>query len=345
MNKRNIHTFVMRFLEAYDCTILEKTPVYVTAKLSPEADKEMTGRPYYWSFVERTGAAAETMTYKFIFDPEQMKAEAKPKAAPPLVKNPLDQGNQGYGQLQPQRPNHNQAQPQLPPDGNPDSILGRYFGFVPTTVIARVPQDDVTFGSRRLEQIFSIVRGRGRFVHLFEEPFPIGAALHHPLVYDTWFSVNYKVELACDRKRSEIHSLAIQLNNGEIREHFHKHLLTKSLSPKLLANSHILPDNLSLPKAINALEMTLERKISVYDHSWADEANEQHRSELNRVEAYYNGLLMSAEPDKRDEIESQCRNRLQEIDWQYKPRIVVSVINCGLFHLNAGRAPRNDGSR
>jgi len=343
MNKRNIHTFVMRFLEAFNCTILEKTPAYVTARLSPEADKEMTGRPYYWSFVERTGAAPETMTYKFIFDPEQMKAEAKPKASATAVKPSTPTGSSGIGTNavavmgQPPQP---QLQPQAQ-DSSSDSILGRYFGFVPTTVTARVPQDEVTFGSRRLEQIFGIVRTRGRFVHLFEEPFPMGVSMHHTLVYDTWFCVNYKVELACDRKRSEIHSLAIQLNNGEIREHFHKHLLTKSLSPKLPANSHILPDMISLPKAVNALEMTLERKISAYNHSWADEANEQHRSEINRVEAYYNGLLLSVEPDKRDEVEAQCRNRLQEIDWQYKPRIVVSVINCGLFHLNSGRPTRN----
>lgn len=327
MNKRNIHTFVMRFLEAYDCTILEKSPTSVTVKLSPEADREMTGRPYYWSFVERTGAAPETMTYKFIFDPEQVKLETKPKTAAAAVKSP------------PQGGHPNQAS--QAPDGNSDSILGRYFGFVPTTITARVPQDELTFGSRRLDQMFHIVRERGRFVHLFEEPFPVNATYQVALVYDTWFCVNYKVELACDRKRSEIHSLAIQLNSGEIREHFHKHMLTKSLSPKLPANSHIMPDTISLPKAINALEMTLERKISRYDHSWADEANEQHRSEINRVEAYYNGLLLAAEPDKRDEIETQCRNRLQEIDWQHKPRIVVSVINCGLFHLNAGRTPRN----
>ncbi|OCT12138.1 hypothetical protein A8709_30260 [Paenibacillus pectinilyticus] len=330
MNKRNIHSFVMRFLEAYDCAIIEKTPSYVTAKLSPEADREMTGRPYYWSFIERTGAAAETMTYKFVFDPEQMKQEAAAKSKPAAIVAVKNPPATGYG------PNGGTG-PANQPDGASDSILGRYFGFVPTTITARIPQDEVTFGSRRLDQMFGIVRERGRFIHLFEEPFPTGATYHASLVYDTWFCVNYKVELACDRKRTEIHSLAIQLNSGEIREHFHKHMVTKSLSPKLPANSHILPDTISIPKAINALEMTLERKISTYDHRWADEANAQHRSEIDRVEGYYNGLLLAAEPDKRDEIEIQCRNRLEEIDWQHKPRIAVSVINGGLFHLNASR--------
>lgn len=358
MNKRNIHTFVMRFLEAFDCTILEKTPAYVTVKLSPEADKELTGRPYYWSFVERTGAAPETMTYKFVFDPEQLKAENAAKTSAGAASRGQQPGSVAAsagppptGAQQPATapgaggsPAQAASGPSAPgaqPDGSADSILGRYFGFVPTAVNVRVPQDEVTFGSRRLEQLFGIVRERGRFVHLFEEPFPMQASPHTTLVYDTWFCVNYKVELACDRKRSEIHSLAIQLSSGEIREHFHKQLLTKSLSPKLPANIHILPDTISLTKAVNALEMTLERKISAYDHSWADDANQQHRSEINRVEAYYNGLLLTVEPEQRPDVEIQCRNRLQEIDWQYKPRISVSVINCGLFHLNSGRATRN----
>ncbi|MGG1515551.1 YqhG family protein [Paenibacillus oryzisoli] len=342
MNKRNVHSFVMRFLEAYNCTILEKSPASVTVKLSPEADREMTGRPYYWSFVERTGAAPETMTYKFVFDAEAMKQEAKPKVA--AAKAPAPPGSSPGASLSPgPGPSVGASAPAGQPEAggqSGDSILGRYFGFVPTQIATRVPQEDVTFGSRRLDQLFGIVREKGRFIHLFEEPFPTGATTHGPLVFDTWFCVNYKVELACDTKRTEIHSLGIQLSSGEIREHFHKQMLTKSLSPKLPIGSHILPSTITLPKATNLLEMMLERKISAYDHSWADEANRQHRSEIDRVESYYNSLLLSAEPKERDDIEQQCRNRLQEIDWQYKPRIVVSVINGGLFHLIASRFPR-----
>lgn len=73
MKTDQIQTFVMRYLEAEQCDILEKHPAYVTVKLSPSADKELNYRPYYWSFVERTGVAPETMTCTFIFDPEEYK--------------------------------------------------------------------------------------------------------------------------------------------------------------------------------------------------------------------------------------------------------------------------------
>jgi hypothetical protein len=342
MNKRQIQTFVMRFLEAYNCSIIEKTPAYVTVKLSPEADKEMTGRPYYWSFVERTGAPPETMTYTLVLDPEQMKAEPKPGlkpgtavAGPPANARPSAPADGAHGA------STLQAGTGASAAGGADSILGRYFGFVPTAVTARVPKDEVIYGSRRLEQLFGIVKTKGRFVHLFEEPFLLQSPPHPTLIYDTWLCINYKVELACDRKRSEIHSVAIQLHSGEIRENFHQQLLTKSMSPRLPVNFQVLPDKISLPKAVSALEMVLEHKIGQYDHRWADEANEQLREELVRIESYYGGMLQSVEPDQRDEVEAQFRNRQEEINWQYRPRILVSVINGGLFHLNSARASRN----
>ncbi len=71
MNTEQIRKFVERYLEATDCQIIEKHPSFITVKLSPEADKALTNRPYYWSFVERTGAEPETMSMQFIFDPDE----------------------------------------------------------------------------------------------------------------------------------------------------------------------------------------------------------------------------------------------------------------------------------
>jgi hypothetical protein len=337
MNKRQIQTFVMRYLEAFGCSILEKTPEYVTVKLSPEADKEMTGRTYYWSFVERTGAPAETMTYTFMFEPANGKetpkpAPAAPASAPPSGGPPQADAAAGTGTV---------AVAGAPVNGSDNSILGRYFGFVPTTVIARVPRDEVTFGSRRLEQLFNIVGAKGKFVQLFEVPFTLQHTNSMKRVYETWLNINYKVELACDMKRSEIHSIAIQLNNGEIRDNFHKQLLTKNLTPSLPGNAFLLPHAISLPKAVNALELVLERTITSYDHKWADEASERHLDEVLRIDSYYRSLIEAAEMEQRQDIEAQYLNRREEIDWQYMPRILVSVINCGLFHLNSGNPARN----
>lgn len=317
MNAKEIQSYVLRYLEAEQCDILEKHPAYVTVKLSPSADKDLTQRPYYWSFVERTGAVPETMTCTFIFDPEAYR-ELHPQ-----------QGPQGV----PAAPVVQPAAPSGTPQPQGDSILGRYFGFVPTAFTARVPRDELTYGSRRLEQIFAAVRSKGRFVRLFEQYTPEQPKQASTVPYETWLCVNYKVELACDMKRSEIHSLAIQLQTGEIVEQFHDRLAAKKLTPRLPAHVYVTPDRITLPRAVIYLEDYLEKKLAEYDHRWAQEAQLRLKDEINRVRDYYEPLLKDAEQDNKPEIEARYTGRLQEVEWQYHPRIQISAMNCGLFHF------------
>ncbi|MGX4584436.1 YqhG family protein [Paenibacillus chitinolyticus] len=395
MNTAQVERFVMRFLEAYNCRIIEKTKHAVIVNLSPEADKELTGRSYYWSFVERTGVEPETMTYRFVFDPEGDAAAVaaarpvpagprngtlggagpQPGAAEPQAQGaagpgnaspggggqaagggtvpagssgtPSPQGTLAAGAAGPAAPAGavpEGAAPAAGSGGSPpeairsaDSILGRYFGTAPAPPIGRVPRDEVTFGSRRLQQLFATALNNGRFTRLFEappqapgSPLPGRSA---PLTYCSWMNVNYKVEYACDMKRSEVHSLAIQMTTGEIREEFHPSMLTRKLAPKLPANIHLLGDNLTLSRAASILEDYLEQKIRRTDHRWADRSNQVLAEEHQLVRLYYEGMLSAAEPEAREELEIRYAARQAEVDWQYRPRVHVSVINCGLFHL------------
>ncbi|WP_068773757.1 YqhG family protein [Paenibacillus sp. FJAT-26967] len=381
MNTGQVERFVMRFLEAYNCRIIEKTKHAVTVNLSPEADKELTGRSYYWSFVERTGVEPETMTYRFVFDPEgdaAAAAAARPTpggpaaagqpgyavgaSAPGGTPGPAAAGQPGYaagtsapgsapGPAAAGQPGYaagasapggspGPAAPELAQDTvrSADSILGRYFGTAPAPPIGRVPRDEVTYGSRRLQQLFQTALGSGRFTRLFEVIDDNSGQFRNraiPLTYCTWMNVNFKVEFACDMKRSEIHSLAINMTTGDICEEFHPYMLTKQLAPKLPANIHLLGDNLTLSRAASALESYLEQKIRRTDHSWADRANDILAQEHQLVRLYYEGMLAAAEPEAREEIETRYSARQAEVDWQYRPRVLISVINCGLFHLKA----------
>ncbi|MFC9775072.1 YqhG family protein [Paenibacillus chitinolyticus] len=418
MNTAQVERFVMRFLEAYNCRIIEKTKHAVIVNLSPEADKELTGRSYYWSFVERTGVEPETMTYRFVFDPEgdaaasaaarpvpagprngplgaagpqpgaaerQAQEAAGPGNSPPgglaaasagpagpvavagavsaapgaaagggtvpagSSGTPSPQGTPAAGATGPAASAGavpGGAAPAAGSGGSPpeairsaDSILGRYFGTAPAPPVGRVPRDEVIFGSRRLQQLFATALNNGRFTRLFEAPpqAPGSPLPRHsaPLTYCSWMNVNYKVEYSCDMKRSEVHSLAIQMTTGEIREEFHPSMLTRKLAPKLPANIHLLGDNLTLSRAASILEDYLEQKIRRTDLRWADRANQVLAEEHQLVRLYYEGMLTAAEPEAREELEIRYAARQAEVDWQYRPRVHVSVINCGLFHLRA----------
>ncbi|ANE48260.1 hypothetical protein SY83_20410 [Paenibacillus swuensis] len=329
MNPKQVQKYVMRYLDTTECQVLEKHPAYVTAKLSPDADRDLTGRSYYWSFVERTGAPPQTMTYTFVFDPEKHEELKAAKAVPPQ-----GQPAPGGAQVSP-----GAAGPQQPAS---DSILGRYFGFVPTAPVARVPQDHVTFGSKRLQQIFNVARAKGRCVCLFEEPAREQSRAGSSMQYSTWLCVNFKAQFICDMKRDELHSLAMNLSTGEIVENFYPGLLERKLTPKLPAQAHTPKRTVTLAKAVTQLEQLLERKIKRYDHAWANEAQERLQEELARIQAYYEDLLKAAEEEeKKAEIQTQFDNRAKEIRWQYKPRVEINAVSSGIFHLDPMNAAGN----
>jgi hypothetical protein len=309
VNTKQVHKFVGRYLEATECAILEKSPAHFTVKLSPHADRELTNRPYYWSFVDRVNAEPETMTFLFVTDKQKYEsAAAAAEAATPL-------------------PNSQTAAA--------DAALGRSLGFIHGSLAApaRVPREDLYFGARKLEQLFDAARTKGSYVHLFQEPELKSSNPYSSTPYTAWLCVNMRVEFACDRKREEIHSFGVSLATGACMEQFHDRLLTHKLTPRLPANIHITKNGISFNKALAIIEQTLERKLRGYSYEWAEDASARLEDELERIQSYYEPLVEHALEENKTAIEEQFKQRQAEIRWQYEPRVTASAINCGIFHL------------
>lgn len=282
MSAHEIQAYVLAYLEALDCQIMERSPAHVTVKLSPEADKALTNRPYYWGFVERVGVEPETMSFTFVFDSEAYQqmieaAEAQAKAVQP---------------------------PSLSPETNSeapkDTILGRYFGITPSMPQlgpGRILREDVVYGSRRLQQIFEAAREGGAFVNLFEQAAKRQIRSTTPAVYEPWLGVCFKVEFACDLKREELHFLGISLRSGEIIEKFGSKLNRRDLSPRLAENMHAQAPKISLADAGAALESYLTNHLSKLNYEWAEKAKERLQLELDVVDAYYEAVLREDVPE------------------------------------------------
>lgn len=284
MTQKQVQQYVMRYLEATGCHFIEKSPAHAMVKLSPQADRSLTNRPYYWGYVDQTGVEPETMRIMFIFDPEH-------KDVPPTP---------------------------LPGPG-----------------VQRIPREEITYGCRKLDQFFEAAKAGGSYVYLFEQPNSDHKKAASSMPYHTWLGLNVKVEFACDMKREEIHSYGISLATGEIAEQFHERLSGRKMSPKLPANVHVAPNAITLNRARTLIEQKLEKKLKTYDTAWAEEARKRLQDEIARIDYFYEEQLKTPEEAKKKEIEEQYANRKKEITWQYEPRIAVSVINCGIFHLPA----------
>jgi hypothetical protein len=282
MSPHEVQAYVLTYLETLDCQIMERSPAHVTVKLSPEADKALTNRPYYWGFVERTGAPAETMSFTFVFDPDAHQQALEAEEAK-------------VAQLAPPAP-PGAGSPEAPKD----TILGRYFGIVPSLPQlgpGRIIKEDVVYGSRRLQQIFNAAREGGAFVNLFEQAAKRQLRATAPAVYEPWLGVCFKVEFACDLKREELHFIGISLRTGEIVEKFGSKLNRRDLSPRLAENMHVQTAKISLADAGAALESHLTNRLLELDYSWAEKAKERLDLELAVVDTYYEAVLREDTPE------------------------------------------------
>ncbi|MGW8956293.1 YqhG family protein [Paenibacillus sp. NPDC055715] len=332
MNSQQVQRFVLTYLEATGCSVIERSTNHVTVKLSPEADKALTNRPYYWGYVERTGVPAQTMSFTFIFD-----GEAYRTAQESSMDNTSPTKNTS---LPPSQAQPGQGPQQAPVSGSlaQDQVMGRYFGHVPALPQlgpGRILQEELRYGSRRLHQIFEAARDGGKYVNLFEQPNARQLSARSPAVYEAWLGVCYKIEFACDLKREELYWLGISLKSGTIVPDFDSMLQSRQLSPLLAGNMHVQPAKLSVSEASTSLENYLNVQLSQQDYEWAEQARERLREELEVIDHYYDDLVkeQKEEEEKKEAIQEQHQARRKEMVWQYEPKVLVSAINCGIFHL------------
>jgi hypothetical protein len=72
VNQQELLDFTERYFNTLGCETLTKHPAYLEAQLTVEVDKEIMNRPYYWMFVEKTGAPPQPQRVTFIFDEAQL---------------------------------------------------------------------------------------------------------------------------------------------------------------------------------------------------------------------------------------------------------------------------------
>ncbi|MNO30316.1 Bacterial protein YqhG [compost metagenome] len=349
LTSQEVRKHVMDYLEATECSIIEVSPIHVTVKLSPRADRMLTDRPYYWGFVERTGVDPETLSFTFVFDPEKYDSQAAIEAPPtvnrstralnsPITGSPaIDATTEASADLlDAESPESNVVHV---PSSNPeDSILARYFGIVPALPRigpGMIRREDIIYGSKRLQQIWSAAQDEGKCLYLFEDP---GSRQRNTLfsaAYEPWLGVCYKVEMSCDLKREELHYLGISLTKGTIIADFNAKISTREMTPRLPENVHIQPYELTVTAATDLLEAHLTSQLAELDYTWAEQARERLRIELAIIDIYYGELLKEPDEEKRLGTQEQYNRRRQETIWQYEPQIAVSAITYGLFHLRS----------
>jgi len=68
MQQQEIHKFLLTYFQANHCEIVENNDAYLVIQLTPEMDKELMNRPFYWHYLEKTGGIPNPMKLTLITD-------------------------------------------------------------------------------------------------------------------------------------------------------------------------------------------------------------------------------------------------------------------------------------
>jgi hypothetical protein len=194
-----------------------------------------------------------------------------------------------------------------------------------TLVTGQQPAPDgkgefIHFGSPRLHQIFASSKKLASFIRLYESVPQQGAQV--PLI--PWLCLNMKVTYQSDKKKDQVLSYGIQLVNGAIEEQFHSRLQRLLLTKRIPDFCYTLSPFIKPESAIKRIETTIQHQIDQEEHKWADEAVSRWKEDEDLLESFYEDVAQKPESYF---VEKEA------LRTQYEPKILVEIINGGLFYL------------
>lgn len=192
------------------------------------------------------------------------------------------------------------------------------------------------FGTGRLLQIFQSAIKHGKFVRLYEEQKNSASLSGGNLVpLAPWLGINYRVEFICDQKRDWIISLGVNLVSGQVKSGFFEQVRTLPLTPKLPDYRFTIQPIFPLKSAMSIAERYVHDLLEKEDKQWAEKARDRMDHEIALVESFYQDAVAKETPDNQELLATEHNRRVQELKWQYEPRINVKLINAGMFHLES----------
>lgn len=180
----------------------------------------------------------------------------------------------------------------------------------------------IHFGSPRLHQIFQSTKELGGYIRLYENVQQTGQASFplHP-----WFCINVKISFQCDRKKDVIVSLGLNLIHGQIVPNFFDKVVEKDLTPKIPDFCFTLTPLIKPQSGMLRLERVIRQFIEEQDQTWAEEAKKRWEEDLQLLNRFY---------EDTEELPESYEIEKEALKSQYEPRIIVNIINGGMFYLH-----------
>jgi len=350
LNQQEVRQYVEKYAAAFEAHIMESHPAYLSITLTKEMDKDIGNRPFYWSWVEKMNLPIQPLTLTFYFDPEQ---------PPQGVRG--EHLHFGSGRLQQifestrkhgrfvclYEDNPSLKRPQL--SARRSHPLTPWLNLnLKISFICDKKRDFILYLGINLHQ--------PRIVHDFYSF--LNRLSLTPSIPDYFYTLERRISLeeavglANDEVQKIIHReehtwaeqarerLAEEL---EILEAYYEQMKTEKKDEDEKEEAEEPAENESAGEAEPAETATPAAAAEqlVQDISQASVTLEEHRTSGGRILDFLRMNSIPVTPReqidqsewKKSTPEEEKQRRMDELKWQYEPRIEVQLINGGLFYL------------
>ncbi len=352
MDQPTVRRYVEKYLAAFSTHVMETHPDFLTVVLPVEVDKDIGNRPFYWSWVEKMNIAPQPMQLTFYFDQDAIPAGKRGElvhfGSPRLQQ--IFQSARKHGRfvcLYEQAPHlikglgSKRSAPLTPWLGlnvkvsllcdkkrdillqlginlHQPHIVHRFYDFVRgLTLTPAIPDYFYTLDRRlSVEQAYDQVQQEVRQL-LDREDHTWADAARERLQEEVAILEAYYEELAAREPESDHEQDAEdkELSSPDTEAETPQEQVDSSAS-----ESEPLPAEDSASAV--AAESSPAGSFRILDFLRANGIPETPKEAINQEDWR-----------KSTPAEEKAR-RLAELNWQYEPRIDISVINAGLFYLH-----------
>lgn len=178
----------------------------------------------------------------------------------------------------------------------------------------------VHFGSPRLQQIINHLKKNEIFAKLYQY---VSSHVETPLY--PWLVINIKIIYQGKQTREELFSIGLNLINGLMRTNMMESIHDLSFQRSVPDFCFPLSPLIRLKSGYRRIENVLKQYIYDQDQTWVEETLATGKHELALLQHFYES--------RDDEHEALYQKEVSDIKNRYQPKIIVQVINGGLFYL------------
>ncbi|MFX3673442.1 MAG: YqhG family protein [Paenisporosarcina sp.] len=179
----------------------------------------------------------------------------------------------------------------------------------------------VHFGSPRLNQVFQATKDLGAYAKMYEK---VLEKSEKKTILTPWLGVNYKISYYSDQTKEMLFSLGLNLITGHLVDGFQEWVSGVKLESNMSEDAFALTSIITPIRALERLDIAIEKIIQQDDHTWAEEAKSRWKRDRKVLEYFYE------DEENKPECYEMEKKALEE---QYEARIKIEIVNGGLFYM------------